>query len=472
MTKIRPVVRRRLADMVTPVGLYLRLRDHFQNPVLLESNDFRSAENCFSFIGLDPLAGFEVRGGQVEITLPSQPPQVFPLGGEADVAELFAQFAAQIEVEKPAATDLKITNGFFGFTTFDAVQHFDSVQFDPAKRRLDLPDICYRFYRFVIGIDHFREEMYLLENLPEGQTSRLHEVENLLENHSVGAFQFGRDGAETSNMTDAEFMELVRLGKHHCQQGDVFQIVFSRQFRQRFRGDEFNVYRALRSVNPSPYLFFFDYGNFKIFGSSPEAQLVVKNGTASVNPIAGTYRRTGDDAEDARRAEALLADPKENAEHVMLVDLARNDLGRHAAAVEVRTLREVQFFSHVIHLVSKVEGRLRPGTNPFRVFADTFPAGTLSGAPKFRALQLIGQHENQSRSFYGGTIGFIGLDGSMNQAILIRSFLSMGGALHFQAGAGVVVSSVEMPELQEVNNKIGALRRALELAEGIGLPNG
>ncbi len=329
-----------------------------------------------------------------------------------------------------------------------------------------MPDLNYQLYRFVILIDHFKDEMHMIEQFPTETKSKLDRLERLLKiTHGTLVEPFKTTGEEGSNLTDEAFKDLVKAGKHHCQIGDVFQIVFARQFFQSFEGDEFQVYRVLRSINPSPYLFYFDYGDYKIFGSSPEAQLVIKDGIAQVNPIAGTYKRTGDDTEDQQRAKELALDPKENAEHIMLVDLARNDLGKHATNVEVNKLKEIQYFSHVIHLVSNVIGKLKDNYNPIEVFGDSFPAGTLSGAPKFKALELINQYENQNRGFYGGAIGFIGIDGSMNQAIVIRSFLSKDNKLYCQAGAGIVVDSQPEKELMEVNHKLGALKRALILAE-------
>ncbi|MEL7159961.1 MAG: anthranilate synthase component I family protein, partial [Bacteroidota bacterium] len=331
---------------------------------------------------------------------------------------------------------------------------------------LRAPDLRYHFYRFVLVFHHYRDELILIENIPDGETSRMAEVEAAIK-RGGGVHPFRRSGEENSNLTDEQFMEMVAAGKHHCRVGDVFQIVLSRQFRQGFRGDEFQVYRALRSINPSPYLFYFDYGDYRIMGSSPESQMVIHDGVARLNPIAGTYRRTGDKAQDAAATEALLADPKENAEHVMLVDLARNDLSRHTKRVEVKSLREVHYYSHVIHLVSTVEGRLERDDQAVRIFGDTFPAGTLSGAPKYRAMELINQYENQQRGFYGGAIGFIDFNGGMNQAILIRSFFSQDNTLYYQAGAGVVAASNEASECQEVYNKLGALTKALDKAENL-----
>ncbi|MEM9822109.1 MAG: anthranilate synthase component I family protein [Bacteroidota bacterium] len=461
--KIRTKVKKFLADMITPVGLYLKVRDQFTDPVLLESNDFRSKEDCSSFLGLDALASFEVRSGQIIQYLPNGTTKKAMVENSQSVPLAMNEFIQSFELDYERA--YKGFNGFFGHTNFDAVQYFDTLQFDRGKRKLDLPDVRYTLYRFVLSIDHFKDEIHVLENLPEGYTSRMSDLEQLLDGQKVKPHRFYLEGEEQSNLTDSAFKELVRVGKEHCQQGDVFQIVFSRQFSQKFKGDEFNVYRILRSINPSPYLFYFDYGNYKIFGSSPEAQMVIKSNIASVNPIAGTYRRSGDLEEDARRAVDLSQDPKENAEHIMLVDLARNDLGRHCHEVQVKELKDIQFFSHVIHLVSKVEGQLSADSNPVQIFGDTFPAGTLSGAPKYKAIELINQYENQNRSFYGGAIGFVDFNGDMNQAILIRSFLSKSNTLYYQAGAGIVVASDEEKELQEVNNKLGALTKALAEAQ-------
>ena len=457
--QIRTRIHRQLADTVTPVSIYLKLRDHFASTVLLESTDFRSKENCFSFIGLQPIAGFKMQQGRMERHYPDGKQYVEEVSNWMDVPGLFNTFLEQF---KPDATlDYRGINGFFGHTNFDAFQYFDSLRFDADKRTTELPDINYQLYRFVIAINHFKEEMYILENVLEDQDSELDKIISLIARQNFGLHQFELVGDETSNLDDEQFKELVRIGKRHCQLGDVFQIVFSRQFSQAFRGDDFSVYRVLRSINPSPYLFYFDYGSYKIFGSSPEAQMVISNGVASVNPIAGTYQRSGDDEIDRKRAQELAKDPKENAEHIMLVDLARNDLGRHSQSVAVKELKDIQFFSHVIHLVSKVEGVLDEEVHPVQVFADTFPAGTLSGAPKYKAIQLIDQYENQNRSFYGGSIGYIGFNGDMNQAIVIRSFLSKNNVLYYQAGAGVVAASEEEKELQEVNNKLGALKKAL-----------
>ncbi|WP_035568062.1 anthranilate synthase component I family protein [Hymenobacter sp. IS2118] len=464
--------RRLLADTVTPVGLYLRLRDQFSNCLLLESADYHGQQNAFSYLACEPLATFELRrGGELRQSFPDgrTTSQQLPEPRQA-LAELRA-FAAAFVPDASAAKMPFINTGLFGYMGYEAVQSFEDVTFDAEKVPAgDVPLIRYGVYRYVIAFNHFRQELFLFEHGVAGQEAQpggLERLENLVRNPSVPVFNFATVGEEASNQTDAEFLARLTKGQAHCLRGDVFQIVLSRRFQQEFSGDEFNVYRALRSINPSPYLFYFDYGDYKIFGSSPEAQVLVQGREASLYPIAGTYRRTGDDAADAAAAQRLAADPKENAEHVMLVDLARNDLARHGTQVKVRTLREIQFYSHVIHLVSHVTAELDAGTDTLQVVADTFPAGTLSGAPKHRALQLIDGLEPTARGYYGGCIGHLGFDGNFNHAIMIRSFLSTGNQLYFQAGAGVVAASSVQSELEEVHHKLGALRAALVAANDV-----
>ncbi|MGB1217423.1 MAG: anthranilate synthase component I family protein, partial [Saprospiraceae bacterium] len=430
-----------------------------------ESNNFSSAEECNSFLAFEPLSTFEVKQGEIKTSWSPQEKSNSKVRNSNDVSDAFKEFLAAFE---PIPLDDVVDfNGIFGHVNFDAVQYFDTLELDATKRTIDVPDIKYNFYRFIISINHFKDELTILENIPEGEESQMDTFLQKIKNPTLSTFQFEQTGDVSSNWTDEEFKDLVKLGKHYCQVGDVFQIVFSRRFTQKFKGDDFQVYRALRSINPSPYLFYFDFGGYKIFGSSPEAQLILKDKVAKVNPIAGTFKRTGDLVEDQKLAEELKKDPKENAEHIMLVDLARNDLGRHTTNVRVRDLKSIKFYSHVIHMVSEVDGDLSPDYNPIRVFGDTFPAGTLSGAPKYRALELIHKHENCNRATYGGGIGFINLNGDLNHAIIIRSFLSQNNQLHFQAGAGVVVSSQEENELQEVNHKLGALKKALGIAEAL-----
>lgn len=463
-TKINVVTKRITADQLTPVMLYLSVRDCFTDPVLLESNEARDNEHYYSIVGLETLASFTVDQGEITRKQTGRWAATERVDNAETVSlrlrEFLEDFHLKYTDEDPVVRQF---NGLIGHTNFEGVQYFDTLKFDNPKV-LRGPDLRYHLYRFVLVFHHYRDELILIENLVEGEASRMAEVEAAIK-RGGGVHPFSREGKESSNLTDEAYKEMVAAGKHHCRVGDVFQIVLSRQFKQGFRGDEFQVYRALRSINPSPYLFYFDYGDYRIMGSSPESQMVINEGIARLNPIAGTYRRTGDKEKDAAATKELLADPKENAEHVMLVDLARNDLSRHTKRVQVKSLREVHYYSHVIHLVSTVEGELDGADRAVRIFGDTFPAGTLSGAPKYRAMQLINDYENQQRGFYGGAIGLIDFRGGMNQAILIRSFFSQDNTLFYQAGAGVVAASDEESECQEVYHKLGALTKALTKAE-------
>jgi len=455
-----------LSDIYTPVGIYLRLRDRFRDTILLESADNRAAENSFSYIGVNAIGGIEISGyDSIEYKLPSQKPQRESINGKVNIPELVWQYMQNYNVNEPEDKHLKMAQGLFGYCTYDAVQFFETIKLKSAKAIPEIPLMRYRLYQYVLVINHFKDEMYLCENVIDGLESDVAVVESLIRSKDVPVFPFKQLGEETTNMQDEDYREMVKKGIASCLRGDVFQIVLSRRFNQQFSGDEFNVYRALRSVNPSPYLFYFDYGDYKLMGSSPESQLIIKDGRAIVHPIAGTFKRTGDAERDKQLTEELLKDAKENAEHTMLVDLARNDLSRCCDDVVVNHYRQVHYYSHVIHLVSEVSGRVRPEANPFELIALTFPQGTLSGAPKFKAMQLIDGYEPTVRGYYAGCIGFVGFDGSCNHAIMIRTFLSKQNTLHYQAGAGVVAASKPESELQEVNNKLGALKKAVGLAE-------
>ena len=454
-----------LADLLTPVGVYSNLRDRFKNPLLLESADFHDRSDSKSFICLEPLAGFESKGGYCEVEIGSDL-AVFEFEDQKQVFAKFKSFFNAFEYDQPK--DNITTAGFFGYSSFESVQYFEDLTFKSSTSGLkDNPDMKYQLFRFVLVFDHFKNTLTIVEHALDGQidsNQSINDLKQFIYNSSNHPFSFETFGTESSGLDDAEFLAMVEKGVAHCQRGDVFQVVLSRSFKQGFRGDEFNVYRALRSLNPSPYLFYFDYGDFRIFGSSPEAQLQVNQNESTLNPIAGTIRRTGDTKKDAVLATQLLEDPKERSEHVMLVDLARNDLSKNCDHVEVSNFSEVQYFSHVIHLVSKVKGQFMSGTSPLDIYADTFPAGTLSGAPKFRAIQIIKEQEQENRNFYGGAIGFLGFDGTVNKAIIIRSVLSKNNQLIYQAGAGVVVDSKPSSELKEVHNKLAAVRSAIQKA--------
>ncbi len=457
-----------LADIITPVTIYLKIRDKFPNTILLESSDYHGNSNSMSYICFDMMAEFKAEDYKIHINYPNGQQEQIGIKDKHTLPDIFNSFLKSFIINRNTDLTGMSANGLFGYTTYDAVKYFEDIGFKHyVNEQYKIPDMYYSLYRYIIAINHFNNRIFLVENLLEGNESRIDEVKSLLRNRSLGAFQFMPLNNECSNITDEEYIEMVSKGKKHCFLGDVFQVVLSRQFSQQFHGDEFNVYRALRNINPSPYLFYFDYGGYKLFGSSPEAQLVIDKGIARINPIAGTFKRSGDDEEDRQLAIDLANDRKENAEHVMLVDLARNDLSRNSDNVVVKTFREVQFYSHVIHLVSEVTGELKEGFNPIKIFGDSFPAGTLSGAPKFKAMELIDKIENRNRGFYGGAIGYIGFNGDINHAIMIRSFLSRNNTLYYQAGAGIVAASVEENELNEVNNKLGALKAAIAIASGI-----
>lgn len=462
--KIKTFSKRILADTLTPVSVYLKLRDHFPNTLLLESSDYHASDNSYSYICCNPIASIAIQNQILTESYPNGKTMETPITNNLQVPQRVQEYIDSFQTE-PSSHKF-IANGLFGYIAHDAVQYFDSVSIETKEKHVDMPDMYYAIYQNVIAINHFNNEAYLFSH-SHLQENNINHIEQLLAVKTFGVYSFETVGEKQSPITDDTYREMVRQAKHHCQRGDVFQLVLSRRFTQDFKGDEFNVYRALRAINPSPYLFFFDYGDFKIFGSSPEAQLIVKDGWAEIHPIAGTFKRTGNDEKDAAAAIQLSKDPKENAEHVMLVDLARNDLSRNGNLVEVKTNREIQFFSHVIHLVSKVVGRKKESIPTFQIAADTFPAGTLSGAPKHKALQLIETYEHQNRNFYGGAIGVMDFEGNFNHAIIIRSFLSQNHQLHYQAGAGIVAASDQENELNEVYHKLGALDKALEHAQKI-----
>lgn len=451
-----------LGDLHTPVTTYLKVRDLFPQSVLMESSDYHGVENNRSFIGLNPIASISISHGKATAKFPDGTQEVRDIDDHYRVEQVISDFLTRFRVEGEYAHYC----GLYGYTTFNAVRYFEHI---PVKDSIstinDAPDMLYILYKYLIVFHDFKHEMVLLEMQSDDEPSHIDEVEKAICNRNYTTFDFRAVGPTVSTLTDEEHKANIRKGIAHCLRGDVFQIVLSRRFIQRYQGDDFKLYRALRSINPSPYLFYFDFGGFRIFGSSPETHCKIEDGRATIDPIAGTTRRSGNKETDAQLTAALLADPKENAEHVMLVDLARNDLSRNCHDVKVEFYKEPQYYSHVIHLVSRVSGELNAGSNPIKTFIDTFPAGTLSGAPKVRAMQLISEYEPHNRGAYGGCIGFIGLNGTLNQAITIRTFVSRNNELWFQAGGGIVAKSNEENELQEVNNKLGALKKAITLAE-------
>ena len=464
--KFTAVGRTALADLFTPVSVYMRLRDTSPQSVLLECSDYHDRASSRSFVCINPIGGVSVRRGKVERTYPD---------GTSDTAEISPEYTCGMAINDflsafGVSGDLSRWCGLYGYTSFNAVRHLENIDVkDNGAGNNDAPDICYQLFRDVIVFDHFDGKMTLVTLAEDGEdvSGRMDRLMLKLARGNVNVYPFSRVGGVTSPLTDAQHKANIRRGIAHCMRGDVFQVVLSRRFVQKYDGDDFALYRALRSINPSPYLFYFDFGGFRLLGSSPETHCRVENRRAFIDPIAGTTRRTGDSLADKKAAEALKNDPKENAEHVMLVDLARNDLSRNCHDVRVDLYKDVQYYSHVIHLVSRVSGELDDGADPVKAFMDTFPAGTLSGAPKVRAMQIISELESHCRGAYGGCVGYIGLSGELNQAITIRTFVSRNGELWMQAGGGIVAASDEERELQEVNNKLGALRKAVEMAERI-----
>ena len=448
-----------LADLYTPVGVYMRLRDLYPQSALMESSDYHDANNSRSFIGINPIASVAIGHGKATITFPDGQTEHHDITKDYQADQAIHTLIDSITVKGEHANFC----GLYGYTSFNAVRYFENIDVkDETQEKNDAPDLLYILYKVVIVFDHFNSQLTMITL---GEAQELDEIMRQMNKSNIQAYGFHPVGEVSSTLTDEEHKANIRRGIQHCLRGDVFQIVLSRRFIQKYEGDDFKLYRALRSINPSPYLFYFDFGGFRIFGSSPETHCRIEKGKAYIDPIAGTTKRTGDADADRQGAEYLRNDPKENAEHVMLVDLARNDLSRNCHNVKVDFYKDLQYYSHVIHLVSRVSGELDEHADPIKSFIDTFPAGTLSGAPKVRAMQLISEYEPHNRGAYGGCIGYIGLDGSLNQAITIRTFVSRNGELWFQAGGGIVAKSNEEYELQEVNNKLGALRRAILMAE-------
>ena len=449
-------------DLLTPVTAYLNVRDLYSQSVLMESSDYHGVENSKSFIAINPIATVSIAHGVGTMLLPDGTTQEHAISADYDAARLINDFLSHFSIEGEGSNYC----GLYGFTTFNAVRYFENISIkDETQKENDAADMQYTLFKSIAVFDHYSNELTLIELLGEGEESSLDKFEHSLSSPTFRTFGFRAVGDCTSTLTDDEHRENIRRGIAHCKRGDVFQIVLSRRFKQSFTGDDFQLYRALRSINPSPYLFYFDFGGFRIFGSSPETHCRIQGRQAYIDPIAGTTKRTGNAEQDRENALYLKNDPKENAEHVMLVDLARNDLSRNCHNVHIDFYKDMQYYSHVIHLVSRVSGELDNDADPVKAFIDTFPAGTLSGAPKVRAMQLISEYEPHNRGAYGGCIGFIGFNGDLNQAITIRTFVSRNGELWFQAGGGIVAKSDVEYELQEVNNKLGALRKAILMAE-------
>jgi anthranilate synthase component 1 len=464
MKKLKTIRKKIIVDTITPVSIYLKLRDQFTNTILLESSDYIAKDNSYAYICCNPIAKFYVKKNMLFKEFPDNSKKETKLTSTTNILSELDDFMRTFEIDDNSVESKKyISKGLFGYMSYDSIKFFENIEVENDSYGDEIPEIFYSFYREIIVINTFNNEATLISH--SGDIEKINTLEKLIKTKKTNEYSFKIEGEIKSNLKDNEYIEMVKKGIKHCFRGDVFQIVLSRKFSQKFSGDEFCVYRQLRSINPSPYLFYFDYGNFKIFGSSPEAQLVIKDEKAEIHPIAGTFKRTGNDLIDSKKAKKLFQDEKENSEHMMLVDLARNDLSRSCNNVKVEKDREIQFYSHVIHLVSKVTGKLKSISK--NIIGNTFPAGTLTGAPKHKAMNLIEKYEKNNRSFYGGAIGFIDFENNYNHAIIIRSFLSKDQNLFLQAGAGIVSKSNPENELNEVYNKIGALLKALKKAEEI-----
>lgn len=462
--KIYTHIKEIVADTKTPVSIYMALRDKYPCPVLLESSDYNSKEGHYSYICLKPISSFVLNKGVVRIKS-GQEIKETKIGYDGiALQKLFNDFKESFCVDERKLSFCY--SGLFGYTSFDIIRYTENETLSSKPKETEIPELFYQFYSIILVFNHHNNSLHIISNSKTELESKkqIAAIEQEIES-GISSFPFGITSEEESELTDDDFRSMVKKAKYHCKIGDVFQLVLSRRFKSKFKGDEFNVYRSLKNVNPSPYLFYFDMGDFRLFGSSPEAQFFVKNNEAEIHPIAGTYKRTGNDEMDLASANALKNDAKENSEHVMLVDLARNDLSKYCTNVGVRSFKQIQLYSHVIHLVSNIKGKLKPGIKGFEALLGSFPAGTLSGAPKYRSLELINEYESVSREFYGGCIGFVGLNNDINHAIMIRTFLAKNNTLYYKAGAGIVISSNEENELQEINNKVSALRKAIVNAQ-------
>ena len=462
MYRLNANIKKLIVDTDTPVSIYLKLRDYYPNSILLESSDYGAKDNSYAYVCCNPIAEFDVKNNMIRTSFPDNKSEKKSIDENCDLLIELKSFMQKFDLKCDINSNNNfITKAIFGYQSYSSVEYFEKIEFENSYEGDEIPIMKYRLYENIIVINTFNNEAHVISyNIDKKIISK---IISLIKSKKINQFKFKTNGKLESNIDDEEYKNMVEMGIKHCMRGDVFQIVLSRKFYQDFSGDEFTVYRHLRSINPSPYLFYFDYGDFKIFGSSPEAQLIINNNKAEIHPIAGTFKRTGNDKDDKIKATKLFKDNKENSEHMMLVDLARNDLSRSCSNVKVEKDREIQFYSHVIHLVSKVTGKLKVDSN--KIIGETFPAGTLTGAPKHMAMQLIEKYESSKRSFYGGAIGFISFDYNYNHAIIIRSFLSKNKKLYFQAGAGIVSKSSKTNELNEVYNKVRALKKSIEQAE-------
>ena len=449
------------ADLDTPVSAYLKLAP-FKPRFLLESVESGERLARYSFIGLGEALTLTLSSDALIVNGARTPP---PATRDEWLA-LMRGVLARAPQLKPSIDGIPFNGGLVGATGYDVVRFFERL---PAHRGVDarLPQGAFVAPESLLVFDHLTRRVALLHAGPESERQALRKDVIRALRGGVGEARSGRFARAAASMTRDEFVGAVQQAKAHIKAGDIYQIVLSVRFSGRTDLDAFQVYRGLRLLNPSPYMYFFEHGDLKVAGSSPEALVRLSGGHASLRPIAGTRPRGATPEADVALEHELLADPKENAEHVMLVDLARNDLGRVArgGSVRVEPYRKIERYSHVMHIVSGVQGDLARGRDAFDLFAAAFPAGTLVGAPKVRAMQLIAELEPTARGLYGGTVGYFAKNGNMDQAITIRTLVLHGDEYSFQAGAGIVSDSVPETEYQEVLAKSAILRHALELAE-------
>jgi len=444
------------ADSYNPVLLYRQLRHKFRKVCLLESNDYNNRSDSKSFLGLDPIVEITYESGIFKLETEGQLSLIEPIIGisSSQQLQILLDSYQMIDGSKPR---------FFGRISFEFSHEENKIQASNPSDS-EIPEIHLFLFRYVIQIDHFKDEGFIIKQSFTDCELETEEIHQLLRSNNLSMFPFELLGDEQEEKTEFQFKNMVEKAQEHCRRGDVFQMVLSNSYKQAFFGDDFEVYRSLRRLNPSPYLFYFDFEDYRLFGSSPEAQLKIIDGKAEIHPIAGTVVKSGIIEDDQKNIAFLKQDEKENSEHVMLVDLARNDLSRFCTNVRIEKFKEIQHFSHVYHIVSHVTAKsISKQTIP--ILSASFPAGTLSGAPKNKALELIARYETSRRDFYGGAIGMLESKGDLNMAIVIRSLLSKNNVLHYRAGAGIVLDSIPEKEYQEVQHKLRAVRTAIKQAQ-------
>ena len=486
-TTTQTVIREISADLETPISVYMKLRGDGAS-FLLESVEGGERIARYSFIGIKPRAQYILRGNEIEI-VESGSTRAITLDENADSTYFLQQEMDRFQFT-PQAEAPRFIGGLVGYLGYESVRFFEPTLKSRMSRAstagqtgpvpplsAGIPDGIYLLADTVIAFDHARRSLSLISNVLDADIDsanrKLDEIETLIHRPLPPTQPREVKSSKTrSNMTQGRFEDMVRDAKEHIAAGNIFQVVLSQRFTRETSVDEFDVYRSIRRLNPSPYMFFFDFGLVDdeplfLVGSSPEMFVRLEGRTASLRPIAGTRPRGADPATDAALAQELLADPKERAEHVMLVDLGRNDLGRvcEYGTVRVSDFFTIEKYSHVMHIVSHVEGRLRPELTAFDLVRAAFPAGTVSGAPKVRALEIIADLEPEARGAYAGMVGYFGFDGNMDTCLAIRTMVGRGSTFSVQAGAGIVADSNPNTEYEETVNKASAMLRAIEIAE-------